>query len=113
MFIGSNSIGHCNYGFTYADTYVGIIFANQKTSNAEGDVEGSFRGRWLIFISVVLQKFLMFIAKPLAKLGTCVKMLVNLIALNGGIIMIIINFLSAIAAAVTIPPDAQRNVTFY
>ncbi|CAI8588873.1 unnamed protein product [Vicia faba] len=63
-------------------------------SNAEGDVEGSFRGRWLIFISIVLQKFLMFIAKPLAKLGTCVEMLVNLIALNGGIIMIIINFLS-------------------
>ncbi|KAL5101772.1 hypothetical protein RYX36_006099, partial [Vicia faba] len=67
-----------------------------------------------------MRKFLMFIAKPLAKLGTCVEMLVNLIALNGGIIMIIINFLSeprssigaAIAATVTIPPDAQRNVTF-
>ncbi|KAL5099260.1 hypothetical protein RYX36_003587 [Vicia faba] len=63
-------------------------------SNAEGDVEGSFRGRWLIFISIVLQKFLLYIAKPLAKLGYCVEMLVNLIAINGGITMIIINFLS-------------------
>ncbi|XP_058772801.1 triacylglycerol lipase OBL1-like [Vicia villosa] len=63
-------------------------------SNAEGDVEGSFRGRWLIFISIVVQKFLLYIAKPLAKLGTCVEMLVNLISLNGGITMIIINFLS-------------------
>lgn len=63
-------------------------------SNAEGDVEGSFRGRWLIFISIVLQKFLLFISKPLAKFGSCVEMLVNLVALNGGITMIIINFLS-------------------
>jgi hypothetical protein len=63
-------------------------------SNAEGDVEGSFRGRWLIFISIVLQKFLLFIAKPLAKIGYWVEMLINLIALNGGITMIIINFLS-------------------
>ncbi|CAJ2646183.1 triacylglycerol lipase OBL1-like [Trifolium pratense] len=63
-------------------------------SNAEGDVEGSFRGRWLIFISIVLQKLMLYIAKPLNKFGSCVEMLINLISLNGGITMIIINFLS-------------------
>jgi hypothetical protein len=65
-------------------------------SNAEGDVEGSFRGRWLIFISIVLQKLLLYIAKPLNKFGSCVEMLINLISLNGGITMIIFNFLSGL-----------------
>ncbi|XP_058777986.1 triacylglycerol lipase OBL1-like [Vicia villosa] len=79
-------------------------------SNAEGDVEGSFRGRWLIFISIVLQKLLLFIAKPLAKLGSCVEMLINLIPLNGGIIAIIINFFSG---HLEIPdPKSHRYVSF-
>ncbi|XP_027361795.1 uncharacterized protein LOC113869592 [Abrus precatorius] len=63
-------------------------------SHADGAVEESFRHRWLIFVSVVLQKILMLLAKPLALFGSCVETLINLVALNGGLFMILINFLS-------------------
>ncbi|KAK7367543.1 hypothetical protein VNO80_09556 [Phaseolus coccineus] len=63
-------------------------------SKAEGAYEGSFRHRWLIFVSVVLQKFLMLVAKPLALFGSFVEFLVNLVFLNGGFIMIAVNFLT-------------------
>lgn len=63
-------------------------------SNAEGSYEGSFRNRWLIFVSLVLQKLLLFIAKPLSFFGSCVEFFINLLVLNGGFIMIVINFLT-------------------
>lgn len=63
-------------------------------SHAEGAYEGSFRHRWLIFVSVVLQKFLLLVAKPLALFGSFVEFLVNLYFLNGGFIMIAVNFLT-------------------
>jgi len=63
-------------------------------SKAEGDYEGSFRHRWLIFVSVVLQKLLLLLAKPLALFGSFIEFVINLIYLNGGFIMIFVNFLS-------------------
>ncbi|TKY70578.1 Lipase protein [Spatholobus suberectus] len=62
--------------------------------HAGGAVEESFRHRWLIFVSVVLQKLLVLIAKPLAFFGNCVELLVNLLVLNGGFFRIVINFLT-------------------
>lgn len=63
-------------------------------SDAEGTFEGSFRKRWLIFVSIVLQKVMLHVAKPLAFFGSCVEMLINLVALNGGILRILFNFLT-------------------
>ncbi|RDX64811.1 hypothetical protein CR513_56585, partial [Mucuna pruriens] len=63
-------------------------------SHAEGSFEGSFRHRRLIFISVVLQKFLRLIAKPLAFFGSCVEFFINLHVLNGGFFGILRNFLT-------------------
>lgn len=63
-------------------------------SNSEGSVEESFRKRWLIFVSIVLQKIMILFAKPLAYLGSCIEMFINLVSLNGGIFMIILNFLT-------------------
>ncbi|KAL1370797.1 hypothetical protein HN51_000989 [Arachis hypogaea] len=62
-------------------------------SHAEGEVDESFGHRWLIFISILAQKLLQLMAKPLAFFGICVELLINLIALNGGIFYIIFNFL--------------------
>lgn len=107
----SNGNSKCNKGF--ADSYmllnpedahffdlVHVLYSrnlgNRKfvDSNAEGSYEGSFRQRWLIFVSVVLQKLLLLIAKPLSFFGSCVEFFINLLVLNGGFIMIVINFLT-------------------
>ncbi|KAK7309214.1 hypothetical protein RJT34_05755 [Clitoria ternatea] len=70
--------------------------ANRKfvESHAEGDFDESFRHRWLIFVSILLQKFLMLLAKPLAFFGSSVEFFINLLPLNGGFFMTLINFLS-------------------
>lgn len=65
-------------------------------THAEGSREESLRRRWLIFVSIVLQKFMLLVAKPLASFGSFVEMFINLIALNGGIFMIILNFLTGL-----------------
>nr|KYP37872.1 hypothetical protein KK1_040912 [Cajanus cajan] len=79
---------------------LGVLFSRKLGNrrfvecDAEGAVEGSFRHRWLIFVSVVLQKFLMYVAKPLAFFGSCIELLINLLLLNGGFFRIFINFLT-------------------
>lgn len=107
----TNGDSSCNKGF--ADSYMllnpgdahffdllHLLFSgnlgNRKfvDSSAEGAYEGSFRHRWLIFVSVVLQKLLMLLAKPLALFGSTVEFLINLVYLNGGFIMIVVNFLT-------------------
>ncbi|CAL0311548.1 unnamed protein product [Lupinus luteus] len=63
-------------------------------SKKEGPlVDESFRHRWLIFISVMLQKLMMFVAKPLATFGYWVEWFINLVILNGGLHRIPLNFL--------------------
>ena len=62
-------------------------------SHAEGELEESFSHRWLIFISILAQKLMQLVSMPLAFFGTCVELLMNLIALNGGIFRVILNFL--------------------
>ena len=63
-------------------------------THAEGAVEGSFRRRWLMFVSIVAQKVMMFVAKPLAFFGSCVELLLNVLALNGGLFTILFNLLT-------------------
>ncbi|XP_061340782.1 triacylglycerol lipase OBL1-like [Gastrolobium bilobum] len=60
----------------------------------EGSMEESFRQRWLIFVSLMVQKILLFVKTPLSFFGTCVEMLVNMVALNGGFFMMLINLLT-------------------
>ena len=62
-------------------------------SHAGRALEESFGHRWLIFISVLAQKLMQLVAKPLAFFGTCVELLINLIVLNGGLFMLILDFL--------------------
>lgn len=53
----------------------------------------TFRHRWLIFISIVAQKFLMFVAKPLAVLGWMIEMWLNLLRYNHGFRHLLLNLL--------------------
>lgn len=110
--MASRANGKCDCNKGFADSYMllnpedahfidlfRILFSGNVghrkfvDSHAEGDYEGSFRHRWLIFVSVLLQKFLILLAKPLAFLGTFFEFLINLLVLNGGFFMILINFL--------------------
>ncbi|KAK7307632.1 hypothetical protein VNO77_40870 [Canavalia gladiata] len=114
---------NCNKGF--ADSYmllkpedagwldlVHVLFSrnlqnrNFVETHAEGALEESFRHRWLIFVSIVLQKVMMFVAKPLAFFGSCVEAFINLIVLNGGFLMILLNFLTG---RLIIPDRASPN----
>uniref|UniRef100_A0A2N9H0Q2 Fungal lipase-type domain-containing protein n=1 Tax=Fagus sylvatica TaxID=28930 RepID=A0A2N9H0Q2_FAGSY len=42
----------------------------------------NFKRRWLIFVSILAQKFLLFVAKPLAFVGSVIEMWLNLVSIN-------------------------------
>ncbi|KAJ9166244.1 hypothetical protein P3X46_021022 [Hevea brasiliensis] len=52
-----------------------------------------FSHRWLIFISVVVQKFLLFYRTPLAQIGNAIETWLNLVSSNGGLFMLMLKFL--------------------
>ncbi|PSR99779.1 Lipase [Actinidia chinensis var. chinensis] len=54
---------------------------------------GGLRRRWLIFISVLLQKVLIYLRKPMAWMGYVLEMWLNLLASNGGFGLLLLNFL--------------------
>jgi len=58
----------------------------------KGVLDESFGHRWLIFISILTQKFLQLVAKPLVGFGSFVENFLNLGALNGGVSGIVLNF---------------------
>ncbi|GKU98949.1 hypothetical protein SLEP1_g11883 [Rubroshorea leprosula] len=51
----------------------------------------SFRHRWIIFISIVAQKFLMFMAKPIAGMGWLLEKWLNLLHSNGNFGRLLVN----------------------
>lgn len=55
--------------------------------------EESFGRRWLIFISIVVQKLLQFFSKPLSFVGSLIEMWLNLLSSNGGICRLLLNIL--------------------
>ncbi|KAG5097991.1 hypothetical protein JHK82_047845 [Glycine max] len=62
----------------------------------KGVLDESFGHRWLIFISILTQKFLQLVAKPLVGFGSFVENFLNLGALNGGVSGIVLNFFRVI-----------------
>ncbi|MED6152133.1 hypothetical protein PIB30_088992, partial [Stylosanthes scabra] len=70
-------------------------------SHAGGDYEDSFGHRWLIFISIIGQKLLQLISKPLEWFGYLVESFINLLVLNGGFFSLIINFLKGLFIIIT------------
>lgn len=55
--------------------------------------EKSFGRRWIMFISVVLQKCLQFVAKPMSKYGSALEFFLNLVPSNGGFAELLLNIL--------------------
>ncbi|CAK7347532.1 unnamed protein product [Dovyalis caffra] len=54
---------------------------------------GDFNRRWLIFISVLLQKILLSCRKPLAQIGNALETSLNLLSNNGGFFKLLLNYL--------------------
>ncbi|EEF38790.1 hypothetical protein RCOM_1408610 [Ricinus communis] len=55
--------------------------------------EESFERRWIIFISIVVQKMLQVFSKPLAFVGSLSEMWLNLLSINGNFFKLSFNFL--------------------
>ncbi|WVZ23592.1 hypothetical protein V8G54_002136 [Vigna mungo] len=62
-------------------------------SHAADDFNETLGHRWLIFISILAQKLLQLLAKPLSLFGACVELFINFIALNGGVFRLLPNFI--------------------
>ncbi|KAM2640318.1 hypothetical protein TB1_026715 [Malus domestica] len=63
-------------------------------SKSEGTVTDdtiSFRRRWLMFISILAQKFLQLVSKPLSVLGSGIEMCLNLLSSNRNIFVLVLN----------------------
>ncbi|GFY86854.1 alpha/beta-Hydrolases superfamily protein [Actinidia rufa] len=54
---------------------------------------GGLGRRWLIFISVLVQKVLIYLRKPMAWIGYVLEMWLNLLASNGGFGLLLLNLL--------------------
>ncbi|PSS31432.1 Lipase [Actinidia chinensis var. chinensis] len=54
---------------------------------------GGLRRRWLIFMSVLVQKVLIYLRKPMAWMGYVLEMWLNLLASNGGLGPLLLNLL--------------------
>ncbi|XP_073266504.1 triacylglycerol lipase OBL1 isoform X2 [Populus alba] len=69
--------------------------------------EEDFQRRWLIFISIVVQKLLQFFSKPISSFGSLVEMWLNLLSSNGGFGSLLLN---TIEGKVVIPE--KRSASF-
>lgn len=83
--------------FGIFDVLYVIFFKNLHTRNfidcSEEAQEEIRNCKWIIFASVVIQKLLSLLAKPLARLGLKIEYWLNLISGNGGFSGLIKNFL--------------------
>ncbi|KAL2242086.1 UNVERIFIED_CONTAM: putative feruloyl esterase A [Sesamum indicum] len=53
-----------------------------------------FRRRWIVFISLLVQKVLLWLKRPLAAVGDAVELLLNYPAANGGYLRLLFNLLT-------------------
>jgi hypothetical protein len=53
--------------------------------------EEDFQRRWLIFISIIVQKLLRFFSKPISFFGSLTEMWLNLLSSNGGFGSLLLN----------------------
>lgn len=54
----------------------------------------TLRRRWLIFVSIVLQKLLILFKEPMAWLGSTLELFLNYSTANGGYSWLLFNFLT-------------------
>ncbi|KAJ9559966.1 hypothetical protein OSB04_005126 [Centaurea solstitialis] len=66
-------------------------FYDEQCEDVDKSTTWNLRRRWLIFVSVVLQKFFIWMKKPLTFTGSFVETWLNLLSSNGGFFGLIIN----------------------
>ncbi|CAL1408648.1 unnamed protein product [Linum trigynum] len=66
----------------------------RKMVDSKENKEESFERRWLMFVSIVVQKTLQFFSRPLALVGSCVEMWLGLLSSNGGFGGLLLNVLT-------------------
>ncbi|XP_031384558.1 uncharacterized protein LOC116198531 isoform X2 [Punica granatum] len=66
----------------------------RKFVDSSHDTEESFNQRWIIFISIIVQKLLLSMAKPMAWVGSTIELWLNLVRINGGSLgSLLLNFI--------------------
>lgn len=72
-----------------------ILFPRDKEKkkfvDGQKGVESTFERRWIIFISILVQKFLQSVAKPLSWFGSKFETGLNLSSRNGSFGMLLLN----------------------
>ncbi|KAL7262154.1 hypothetical protein ACSBR1_000515 [Camellia fascicularis] len=58
--------------------------------------------RWLIFISILAQKLLLYFKNPMARTGNVLELWLNLLSSNGGFCVLLLNL---VKGSVVMPPD--------
>ncbi|CAI9777459.1 unnamed protein product [Fraxinus pennsylvanica] len=59
----------------------------------DGKQPAPFKRRWLIFVSILVQKLLLAVEKPMAWFGSLVEQWLNLLSSNGSLSSLMLNFL--------------------
>ncbi|KAJ8764525.1 hypothetical protein K2173_006265 [Erythroxylum novogranatense] len=74
---------------------ISILFSTdiekRKFVDSPEQKEESFRRRWLIFISIAVQKLLLFSSKPMSWIGSLIEMWINLLSSNGSFGRLLLN----------------------
>ncbi|KAM0933998.1 putative triacylglycerol lipase [Dioscorea sansibarensis] len=88
-----------------------VLYSSKVSENVSVDCPekkeiAEMRRRWVIFISLFLQKLLLFLSKPLASFGTGFEFSLNLLIQNGGMISLLSNLLRG---SVIIPDKGSRT----
>ncbi|XP_022776149.1 uncharacterized protein LOC111317878 [Durio zibethinus] len=73
----------------------GLLFSSELSQrrfiHCPGEQRENFGRRWLIFISVLVQKILLWGTKPMALMGNALEMSLNLLSSNGGPFNLLLN----------------------
>ncbi|XP_058221076.1 triacylglycerol lipase OBL1-like [Rhododendron vialii] len=79
---------------------VRVLFSSHKSLSTKKFVETSdanhLKGlelRWIVFISLLVQKLLLYLTKPVARTGYVIEMGLNLLSSNGGFCRLLLNTL--------------------
>ncbi|GMP44055.1 hypothetical protein CsSME_00013159 [Camellia sinensis var. sinensis] len=64
--------------------------------------------RWLIFISILAQKLLLYFKNPMARTGNVLELWLNLLSSNGGFCMLLLNLLKGSV----VKPPGRSSATF-
>ncbi|KAK3416220.1 hypothetical protein EUGRSUZ_H01667 [Eucalyptus grandis] len=66
---------------------------NRKFVDSSGEAEQSFQRRWIMFVSVLAQKLLLLVAKPLSGIGWAIEFWLNLLSSNQNLGGLLVNCL--------------------